>query len=102
MSYKSISLLLPPTLYGTAPEDYTSPDAIPVTLNLESPQVFVLVAIVDDNVYDGTKVFYATISSQSERVSISENRTRVVIRDNEGKKTVSISISTCVCIPESN
>lgn len=49
--------------------------------------MFVLVAIVDDNVYDGTKVFYATISSQSERVSISENRTRVVIRDNEGKKT---------------
>ena len=61
-----------------------SQDATPVTLDLESPQVVVLVTIVDDSVYDGTKDFYATISSQSERVSISENRTRVIIRDNEG------------------
>ncbi len=68
-----------------APGDYTSQDALPVTLDLESPQVFILVTIVDDNVYDGTKIFYATISSQSERVSISENRTRVIVRDNEGK-----------------
>jgi hypothetical protein len=73
-------------LYDIAPGDYTSQDALPVTLDLESPQVVVLVTIVDDNVYDGTKIFYATISSQSERVSISENRTRIVIRDNEGKK----------------
>lgn len=73
-------------LYDVAPGDYSSQDAIPVTLDPESARIFVLVTIVDDNVYDGTKVFYATISSQSERVSIAENRTRVVIRDNEGKK----------------
>ena len=72
-------------MYHTAPGDYTSPDAIPVTLDPESAQVFVLVTIVDDSVYDGTKVFYATISSQSERVSIALNRTRIVISDNEGK-----------------
>ena len=71
-------------MYDIAPGDYTSQDATPVTLDLESPRVVVLVTIVDDSVYDGTKDFYATISSQSERVSISENRTRVIIRDNEG------------------
>ena len=73
-------------MYDTAPGDYISQNAIPVTLDPETPQVVVVVAIVDDGVYDGTKVFYATISSQSERVSIAENRTRVIIRDNEGKK----------------
>lgn len=83
----TVALLLMPTLYDVAPGDYSSQDAIPVTLDPESSRVFVLVTIVDDSVYDGTKVFYATISSQSERVSIAENRTRVVIRDNEGKKT---------------
>ena len=44
--------------------------------------------IVDDNVYEGQKDFYATLTSRSERVSIANNRTRIVINDNDGKHTI--------------
>ena len=87
-----------PPLLRTAPADYTSLGTVALTFDSQNYQTFVIVTIVDDNVLDGTKVFYATLLTQAERVSIPNNRSMIVIMDNDSKLHYSLLFMECSCI----